>query len=288
MDAGSFEIRPVASGTRSRRPRRRSPDQGSSRRSAPRPELYLGDRVNSDWSAAYTPNAGRGRQVSSPSTGPLGPGGRPHIRRRGQGPAVPRPDFGFDAGGLIRGAMNEGKSTPINIRVTGKKPREAGTASRSRQVSRIDGVVDARIIQRLIPRVRHRRGPGQADLGLSQEEVMKNVVAVFNRASSSTEELLDRPDRRHQYFVVQHPEGTSVDRRPLNIRSSARSEKAISGKPGHFRRTTVPTEVTHQNISRRSTCDGRLRSRPGHLRRRGQGHRRSGVQPTEAGPTILN
>ena len=34
-------------------------------------------------------------------------------------------DFGFDAGGLIRGAMNEGKSTPINIRVTGKDQVQA-------------------------------------------------------------------------------------------------------------------------------------------------------------------
>ena len=34
-------------------------------------------------------------------------------------------DFGFDAGGLVRGAMNEGKSTPINIRVTGKNQAQA-------------------------------------------------------------------------------------------------------------------------------------------------------------------
>ena len=29
-------------------------------------------------------------------------------------------EFAFDAGGMIRGAMNEGKSTPINIRITSK------------------------------------------------------------------------------------------------------------------------------------------------------------------------
>src|SRR5207244_73194 len=29
-------------------------------------------------------------------------------------------EFAFDAGGMIRSAMNEGKSTPLNIRITGK------------------------------------------------------------------------------------------------------------------------------------------------------------------------
>ncbi len=29
-------------------------------------------------------------------------------------------EFAFDAGGMVRAAMNEGKSTPISIRVTGK------------------------------------------------------------------------------------------------------------------------------------------------------------------------
>ena len=60
-------------------------------------------------------------------------------------------DFSFDAGGLVRGAMNEGKSTPINIRITGKKQQQARAIAeqiRSKVVG-INGVVDARIIQRL-------------------------------------------------------------------------------------------------------------------------------------------
>ena len=47
--------------------------------------------------------------------------------------------------------MNEGKSTPINIRVTGKDQKVARAIAekiRARCV-KIDGVVDARIIQRL-------------------------------------------------------------------------------------------------------------------------------------------
>ncbi len=33
-------------------------------------------------------------------------------------------DVTFDAGGMIRGAMNEGKSTPINIRIETKDQRQ--------------------------------------------------------------------------------------------------------------------------------------------------------------------
>ena len=47
--------------------------------------------------------------------------------------------------------MNEGKSTPISIRVTGKDQKTAhriATLIRN-EVTKIDGVVDARIIQRL-------------------------------------------------------------------------------------------------------------------------------------------
>ena len=47
--------------------------------------------------------------------------------------------------------MNEGKSTPINIRVTGKNQVTAykiANAIKDRVVS-IDGVVDSRVIQRL-------------------------------------------------------------------------------------------------------------------------------------------
>ncbi len=34
-------------------------------------------------------------------------------------------EFAFDAGGMIRAAMNQGKSSPINVRVTGKDPAES-------------------------------------------------------------------------------------------------------------------------------------------------------------------
>ena len=34
-------------------------------------------------------------------------------------------EFAFDAGGMIRSAMNEGRSTPINVSITGKNLGQA-------------------------------------------------------------------------------------------------------------------------------------------------------------------
>src|SRR5581483_5666731 len=93
-------------------------------------------------------------------------------------------EFAFDAGGMIRAAMNQGKSSPINVRVTGKDPVKARTIAEAarRKISQIEGVVDARIIQRLdypeyVIEVDRAKA---ADLGLTQAEVMKNVVAALN------------------------------------------------------------------------------------------------------------
>ena len=62
-------------------------------------------------------------------------------------------EFAFDAGGMIRSAMNEGKSSPINVRISGKnmpgRPAAGSRKGSNAGVTRVDGVVDARIIQRL-------------------------------------------------------------------------------------------------------------------------------------------
>ncbi len=110
--------------------------------------------------------------------------------------------------------MNEGKSTPINIRITGKeleKPRKVAEQIRDQIVKEVDGVVDARIIQRLdypeyIIDVDRAKA---ADLGLNQDDVMKNVVAAFNSSIQfNKKNFWIDPVSHNQYFVgVQYPEG---------------------------------------------------------------------------------
>ncbi|HEV3163243.1 MAG TPA: efflux RND transporter permease subunit [Isosphaeraceae bacterium] len=218
--------------------------------------------VNSDWSAAYTPNAGPMDaviKVQLKAERKLTAQQYVHVLRTGvaKDRRFADLDFGFDAGGMIRGAMNEGKSTPINVRITGKNQEQARKIAEQiqRKLVRIDGVVDARIIQRLdypefIIDVDRAKA---ADLGLSQEEVMKEVVAAFNSSIqfNKTNFWID-PVGGNQYFVgVQYPEGDikSIENL-LNIPLTSRVQK----KPVPLsnvitlRRTTVPTEVTHTTI----------------------------------------
>ncbi|MFO0954113.1 MAG: efflux RND transporter permease subunit [Isosphaeraceae bacterium] len=226
-------------------------------------ELYISEiGVNADWSAAYTPNSGPMDAVVKVQLAE-------HRSRSAQeyvhlirtavarDPRFRDMDFAFDSGGLVRGAMNEGRSTPINIRVTGKDQKVARAVAdriRARVVS-INGVVDARIIQRLdypeyVIEVDRAKA---ADLGLTQEDVIKNVVAALNSSIQfNKKNFWIDPVGGNQYYVgVQYPEGEVKSMETLlNIPITGADQRMAVplGNLIHMRRTTVPTEVTHANI----------------------------------------
>jgi len=172
--------------------------------------------VTPDWSAAYTPNAGKmdavvriqlteEREKTAQECAQVLREGFARDRRFSD------LEFAFNTGGLIRGALNEGKTTPINIRITGKKMEVSHeiAARIRRKVVEIDGVVDARIIQRLdYPQYMITVDRAKAaDLGLTQEEVIKSLVAAFNSSIQFNKKMfwID-PDEGNQYFVgVQYP-----------------------------------------------------------------------------------
>ncbi len=126
--------------------------------------------VTADWSAAYTLNAGpMDAVVKIQLSEERSKSAQQYVHILRTAFANNPKEFGdlefaFDAGGMVRSAMNEGRSTPISIRVTGKKRRDAheiATMMRS-EVSKIDGVVDARVIQRAgLPAVRDHGRPRQ-------------------------------------------------------------------------------------------------------------------------------
>ena len=121
-------------------------------------------------------------------------------------------EFSFDAGGMVRSALNEGKSSPLNIRITGKDQKLSYQIAEALKadVKKVAGVVDARILQRMnYPQftinVDRRKA---ADLGLTQQDVMKNVVAACNSSIAfNKRNFWIDPVSRNQYFVgVQYPE----------------------------------------------------------------------------------
>jgi multidrug efflux pump subunit AcrB len=218
--------------------------------------------VTPDWSAAYTPNSGpmdavmkvqlhEHRQHSA----------QEYVQMLRQGvrdnQGFADLEFSFDAGGMIRGAMNEGKSTPINVRIKTKNTDKARQVAESiqREVVKIDGVVDARILQRLdypeyIIDVDRAMA---ADVGLTQSDIMRNVVAAFNSSIQfNKKNFWIDPVSSNQYFVgVQYPEGDIKSLESLldiPITSPVQKKSIPLRNLITLRRASVPSEVSHTNI----------------------------------------
>ena len=153
--------------------------------------------------------------------------------------------------------MNEGKSTPISIRVTAKDQKIAHRiASMMRsEIIKIDGVVDARIIQRLdypqylinVDRAK------SAQLGLTQADVMKEIIAALNSSIqfNKTNFWID-PVSKNQYYVgVSYPEKDikSIDTvLDIPITSPVQKLAVPMRNVVKIDRLPVATEVTHYNI----------------------------------------
>jgi multidrug efflux pump subunit AcrB len=267
VDAGSFEMYVRApSGTRIEVTERHIAEvEAFIRKTIPRHdlELFLAEiGVTPDWSAAYTPNAGpMDAVVKIQLTAARTRSAQEYVHALRSGLARDRRfddlEFAFDAGGMIRGAMNEGKSAPINVRVSGKdqaKAHRVATLIKDRVIG-IPGVVDARVIQRLnypeyVINVDQAKA---AVLGLTQEDVMRNVVAAFNSSIQfNKKNFWIDPKSHNQYFVgVSYPEQdiksieTLLD---IPVTSPKQPLPVPLRNVASLTRTTVPTEVNHYNI----------------------------------------
>jgi multidrug efflux pump subunit AcrB len=271
VDSGAFEIYArAASGTRIEETEKRIAKVEEFVRNTLGADLQiiiseLG--VVADMSAAYTPNAGPMDAVVKIQLKHE----RDHsaqeyveqLRTALTGdPNFSDLEFAFDAGGMIRSAMNEGKSSPINIRLAGKNLRQARSIAETikKEIVQIDGVVDARIIQRLdypeyIINVDRAK---VADLKLNQTEVMKNVVAALNSSIQfHKKNFWIDPVSKNQYFVgVQYFEEdidsveTLLD---VPITGFGQDKPIPLRNIATLTRSTVPTEITHNNLQ--STID---------------------------------
>ena len=226
-------------------------------------DLFISELgVTPDWSAAYTPNAGPMDAVIKVQL-------TEHRRHTAQhyvehmrntllaDDRFRMLDFAFDAGGMVRGALNEGKSTPINIRLTGKDQKKLIELAHSmrEQVKRIPGVVDARVIQRLdAPAFRIDVDRDKAaTLGLTQAEIMKNVIAATNSSISfhKSNFWID-PVSKNQYYVgVQYPEKDidSVEMlRNIPITGHHQGVPITLGDLATLSRDTIPADIKHVNL----------------------------------------
>jgi multidrug efflux pump subunit AcrB len=226
-------------------------------------ELFVSELgVTPDWSAAYTPNAGpMDAVIKVQLTEHRRERAQHYVEKLRRGLAADERfnqfDFAFDAGGIVRGALNEGKSTPINIQLTGKDQKklfEIGKRIRH-DVSRIPGVVDARVLQRMdAPAFRINVDRDKAArLGLTQAEVMYNVVAATNSSISfhKTNFWID-PKTKNQYYVgVQYPErvfDSMAALRDIPITGRHQEAPVTLGDIATISRDQIPADIKHVNL----------------------------------------
>lgn len=218
--------------------------------------------LTADWSAAFTPNAGPMDAVLKVQlTGERSKSAQEYVAvLRAAFAADPQfadLEFAFDAGGMIRSAMNEGKSTPLNVRIVSKSLRKARATAEAilSEVKGIDGVVDARIIQRLdypeyIIEVDRAKA---AELGLSQTDVMRNMVAALNSSITfNKKNFWIDPKSQNQYYVgVTYPEQdiTSLETvLDVPITSPIQKRSIPLRTLATLKPATVPSEVAHVNL----------------------------------------
>ena len=292
VDAGAFEVYlRLPSGTRIEATEGyvEAAEQYIKRKTGDDLELVIAELgLTADWSAAFTPNAGpMDAALKVQLKAHRAKSAQEHVAdlRRGfasdpefqklladtydrkvsakELPAGVRPfdrantEFAFDAGGMIRSAMNEGKSTPLNVRITAKNLTKARLLAEKllAEVRGIDGVVDARIIQRLdYPQyvIEVDRSKAAA-LGLSQQDVMRNAVAAVNSSVQfNKKNFWIDPVSHNQYYVgVSYKEEDIASLETLldiPITSPTQKKSIPLRNLAEMRRVTVPSEIVHTNL----------------------------------------
>ncbi|MFO0954008.1 MAG: hypothetical protein U0835_23215 [Isosphaeraceae bacterium] len=151
------------------------------------------------------------------------------------------------------GAMNEVNDPDQHPCSTGKDQKVVAPSPTGSGVVDINGVVDARIIQRLdypeyVIEVDRAKA---ADLGLTQEDVIKTRSPPWNCRSSSTRRTSgstwSAATSTTSACSTLEGEVKSMETL-LNILIADQRMAVPLGNLIHMRRTTNPTEVTHANI----------------------------------------
>ncbi len=214
-----------------------------------------------DWPAAYTPNSGPmdafiNVQLSADrarSSQDYAEALRAALNER-----FPGAEFAVDTGGMITAALNFGLPSPINIQVEGRRLEiSAGLAEQVRRhVARVPGAVDVRIQQRLdFPQIKVQADRVRlAYLGLTNEEVVKNIVTALNSSVNFSPSFwFDHDSGNHYFLGAQYREDAIQDLETLRnipVTGLGTNSPVLLRNIASFERTTAPAEVSHVNITR--------------------------------------
>jgi multidrug efflux pump subunit AcrB len=214
-----------------------------------------------DWPAAYTPNTGPmdafvlcqlkdNREKSSAEWAS-------ELRTR-LSSGFPDVQFSFDTGGMLTAALNQGLPAPIDIQVQGSDLTISHEIAEAivQEVRQIPGATDVRVAQPLeypavmidVDRVK------AAEVGLTQEEVIKNVVTAINSSVNFSPSFWIDPNNGNHYLIgAQYPEDQIQDFNTLldvPIVGAASKQPTLLKNVARLSRTTSPAVVRHINITR--------------------------------------
>ena len=218
--------------------------------------------VLNDWPAAYTPNDGpMDAFILVQLKNKAGmPGTFDYVKRLRQ--RLPREfpgtDFAFNTGGMLTAALNFGLPSPIDIKIQGSDLHTLNDiALIVRQIAAaVPGAADVRIGQRLdypqievtVDRIK------AAQLGLTQEDVIKNVVTALNSSIGFNPAFwIDERNGNHYFIGAQYREEdinsleTLLDI-PVTGRKSVRPVSLRNIV--EISRKTGPASISHVNITR--------------------------------------
>lgn len=214
-----------------------------------------------DWPAAYTPNSGSQdafilvqlAQHHKTSVFDYVDELRRKLPRE-----FPGTQFSFDAGGMLSAALSEGLPSPIDIQVEGNSLETAHGIAETikRFAENVPCAVDVRIQQRLdAPQIRVDVDRVKAaQLGLSQETVVKNIVTAFNSSINFAPSFwIDNKNGNHYFIGAQYPESDiksldTLDDIPITDKSQPVPIRL--GDIAKISLATAPLEINHRNITR--------------------------------------
>lgn len=214
-----------------------------------------------DWPAAYTPNSGpmdsfvlvqlsrdRSRSVQDYAV----------ALRQKLNNEYAGIELSFETGGMLTAALNFGLPSPINIQVEGNKlDVSQKLAQRIATIcQRVGGTADVRIQQKLdYPQIAVDVDRTRAAFcGLTQQDVVKNVVTAFNSSINFSPAFwIDNKNGNHYFIGAQYPESDIVSMSTLEhvpITGVGQNPPTLLKNIASFRRTTAPAEINHLNINR--------------------------------------
>ena len=211
------------------------------------------------WSAAFTPNVGtqdvffdveltKNRQQTSQYYA--------NKIRQLMKEQYPEVEIGFELGGLLTSALNEGASSPIDVQINGPDIQQSYKIATGfkEKIQKIKGAVDVRIQQRFDQPIIYMNIDRKKalDLGIYTDEIVKDVVsAVSNSASFDTTDIWVDPKTGIDYPMgVQFPESYFTDIQQLGtlpIQGQGRERSTPLNQIATLSVTTGPSQINHVN-----------------------------------------